>query len=87
MQHVIWERVLLRNVNFPVIYFFTHQVHMYVSIHSLHLHYFENMLKELSQTIIYRLLCISEKDILKIFSVNVFSNYWTIFEFLPRMLR
>jgi len=28
----------------------------------------------------------SEADILKIFSVNVFSNYWTIFEFLPRML-
>lgn len=28
----------------------------------------------------------SEKEVEKIFSVNVYSQYWTIFEFLPRML-
>jgi hypothetical protein len=29
----------------------------------------------------------SEKEVEKIFSVNVYSQYWTVFEFLPRMIR
>jgi len=28
----------------------------------------------------------SEKEVEKIFSVNVYSQYWTVFEFLPRMI-
>ena len=36
----------------------------------------------------YKLLVLtSEKEVEKIFSVNVYSQYWTVFEFLPRMLR
>jgi hypothetical protein len=32
-------------------------------------------------------LFFSEKEVEKIFSVNVYSQYWTVFEFLPRMIR